>query len=173
MADWNMLTLVGTDRPGIVARVTHAVFEAGGSLGEASMLRLGGNFTIMMMVAADGDRARLERAVAPVASELGLQFHMDPLDGGLHRHQVPNVQVRVTGADRSGIVTRVTGALADVGFNILELESDVAGDAEHPVYIMSIQGYSEQTLESLRAAVAMLAHEGIQVDIASVETLIG
>nr|WP_243448334.1 ACT domain-containing protein [Candidatus Thiosymbion oneisti] len=46
-AAWNMLTLVGVDRPGIVARVTHAVFEAGGNLGEASMLRLGGNFTIL------------------------------------------------------------------------------------------------------------------------------
>ena len=173
MVDWNMLTLVGVDRPGIVARVTRAVFEAGGSLGEASMLRLGGNFTIMMMVAADGPRAELEQRVAPVAAELGLRFHMDPLDGGLHRHQVPNVRVRVMGADRSGIVAQVTGALANAGFNILELESDVAGDPEHPVYIMNIQGYSEQTIESLRASVVMLAREGIRVDIASVETLIG
>jgi len=173
LVDWNMLTLVGVDRPGIVAHVTRAVFEAGGSLGEASMLRLGGNFTIMMMVAADGPRAKLEQRVAPVASELGLRFHMDPLDGGLHRHQVPNVWVRVMGADRSGIVAQVTGALADTGFNILELESDVAGDSKHPVYIMNIQGYSEQTIESLRASVAMLAHEGIRVDIASVDTLIG
>jgi len=141
--DWNMLTLVGVDRPGIVARVTRAVFEAGGNLGEASMLRLGGNFTVMMMISADEPQTRLGRAVAPVASELGLRFHMDPLDGGLHRHQVPNVQVRVIGADRSEIVARVTGALADTGFNILELESDVAGTPEHPVYIMSIQGYSE------------------------------
>jgi len=173
LVDWNMLTLVGVDRPGIVARVTRAVFEAGGSLGEASMLRLGGNFTIMMMVAADGPRAELEQRVAPVAAELGLRFHMDPLDGGLHRHQVPNVRVRVMGADRSGIVAQVTGALANAGFNILELESDVAGDPEHPVYIMNIQGYSEQTIESLRASVVMLAREGIRVDIASVETLIG
>lgn len=173
MADWSMLTLVGVDRPSIVARVTRAIFEAGGNLGEASMIRLGGNFTIMIMVTANGDPAKLERAVAPVASELGLRFHMDPLDGGLHRHQVPNVQVRVTGADRSGIVARVTGALADVGFNILELESDVAGDEQHPVYIMGIQGYSGRPIESLRASVAVLAQEGIRVDIAPVETLIG
>jgi len=137
------------------------------------MIRLGGNFTIMMMVSANGHEADLQRAVAPVASQLGLRFHMDPVEGGLHRHMVPNVQVRVTGADRSGIVARVTGALADVGFNILELESDVAGGEERPVYIMNIQGYSDQTIESLEAAVAGLAQEGIAVDIASVETLIG
>jgi glycine cleavage system transcriptional repressor len=98
---------------------------------------------------------------------------MDPVEGGLHRHMVPNVQVRVTGADRSGIVADVTGALADVGFNILELESDVAGDVERPVYIMNIQGYSEQTIESMQESVAGLAEEGISVDISSVETLIG
>jgi len=168
-----MLTLVGVDKPGIVARVTRAIFAVGGSLGEASMIRLGGNFTIMMMVSAKGHEADLERAVSPVADDLGLRFHIDPVEGGLHRHMVPNVQVRVTGADRSGIVAQVTGALADAGFNILELESDVAGDEGRPVYIMSIQGYSERTIESLRASVTGLAQEGIAVDISAVETLIG
>jgi glycine cleavage system transcriptional repressor len=156
-----------------VARVTSAICAAGGSLGEASMIRLGGNFTIMMMVSGDGEPAALERAVSKVASDLELRFHVDPVEGGLHRHMVPNVQVRVTGADRSGIVAGVTGALAEVGFNILELESDVAGDEERPVYIMNIQGYSEGTIESLEAAVAELVEEGISVDISSVETLIG
>jgi glycine cleavage system transcriptional repressor len=127
----------------------------------------------MMMVSGDGEPAALERAVSKVASDLELRFHVDPVEGGLHRHMVPNVQVRVTGADRSGIVAGVTGALAEVGFNILELESDVAGDEERPVYIMNIQGYSEGTIESLEAAVAELVEEGISVDISSVETLIG
>lgn len=168
-----MLTLVGEDRPGIVAKVTQALYAAGASLGEASMIRLGGNFTIMMMVAGERALADLEQAVIPVAAELGLRFHIDPVKGGLHRHLVPNVQVRVTGADRAGIVAEVTGALAAVGFNILELESDVAGGAQRPVYIMNIQGYSEETVEALRAAVAGLAARGIAVDIAPVDTLIG
>lgn len=168
-----MLTLVGADRPGIVARVTRAIYRAGGCLGEASMIRLGGNFTIMMMVSGDGSSIGLERAVSQVAADLGLRFHIDPVEGGLHRHMVPNLQVRVAGADRSGIVADVTGALAEAGFNILELESDVAGDEQRPVYIMNIQGYSEETVETLQAAVARLVDEGIAVDISSVETLIG
>jgi glycine cleavage system transcriptional repressor len=168
-----MLTLVGEDRPGIVAKVAHALFQAGCSLGEASMIRLGGSFTIMMMVSGGGSSQEIEEAVAPVAAELGLRLHLDPVDGGLHRHLVPNVQVRVTGADRAGIVAQVTGALANTGFNILELESDVAGDVERPVYIMNIQGYSDATIESLRQAVSGLATGGIAVDVAPVETLIG
>lgn len=173
MGHWNMLTLVGEDRPGIVAKVTRAIFAVGCSLGEASMIRLGGNFTIMMMVSGDRPPGELEEALRPVAAELGLRFHVDPVDGGLHQHLVPNVQVRVTGADRAGIVAEVTCALAETGFNILELESDVAGAAERPVYIMNIQGYSDETIEALQEAVAGLAKEGISVDVSPVETLIG
>ena len=173
MAEWKMLTLVGEDRPGIVARVTEALYEVGCSLGETSMIRLGGNFTIMMMVSNTTDEAALCETLRPVVEEMGLRYHVDPISGGLHRHLVPNIQVRVSGADRAGIVARVTGALAATGFNILELESDVAGSAAKPVYIMNIQGYSEVTLEALEQAVAGLAKEGIDVSISSIETLIG
>ena len=77
------------------------------------------------------------------------------------------------GADRPGIVARVTGALAKTGFNILELESDVAGTEEAPVYIMTIQGVADATLESLRRAVEGLDEEGMDVSVSPIETLIG
>jgi glycine cleavage system transcriptional repressor len=168
-----MLTLVGEDRPGIVARVTDALFRTGCSLGEASMIRLGGNFTILMMVSSDLDEVALRRVLQPVVEAMALRCHLDPIGGGLHRHRVPNIQVRVWGADRAGIVAQVTGALAATGFNILELESDVAGSAERPVYLMNIQGYSEVTLEDLKGSVAGLAAEGIDIDVSPVETLVG
>ena len=37
---WLMLTVVGTDRAGIVARLTDALYRGGCNLGEASMARL-------------------------------------------------------------------------------------------------------------------------------------
>lgn len=173
MADWYMLTLVGADRPGIVARVTDALYRGGCSLGEASMLRLGSNFTIMLMASGEGGAAALESVVGPAAADLGLRLHVDPVSGGLHQHQVPNVQVRVNGADRPGIVAQVTGALVGAGFNILELESDVAGKPESPVYIMNIQGYCEATLETLEQVLQPLTADGIDVDVCAIETLIG
>jgi glycine cleavage system transcriptional repressor len=173
MSDWNMLTLVGGDRPGIVARVTRALYRCGCNLGEASMIRLGGNFTIMLMVGGDRACEDLTDALNPVADELGLRFHLDPVHGGLHQHLVPNIQVRVAGADRAGIVADVTEILADQGFNILELESDVAGNAESPVYIMNIQGYSDRTLEALEQSLESLGGQGISVDVSPVDVLIG
>lgn len=173
MADWNMLTLVGADRPGIVARVTRILYQLGCHLGEASMIRLGGNFTIMLMVRGEPSEGEILSALKPVSDEMNLRIHLDPLHGGLHRHLLPNYQVRVMGADRAGIVADVTEILVDQGFNILELESDVAGDQERPIYIMNIQGYSGQTIESLRDALSPLGGRGIAVDVSPVDVMIG
>ena len=173
MPDWSMLTLVGADRPGIVARVTRALYLHGCNLGEASMIRLGGCFTMMLMVSGGERRADLTAALRPIAEELGLRIHLEPAPGGLHQHLLPNLQVRVFGADRAGLVADVTGILAAQGFHVLELESDVAGDAERPLYIMSIQGFCERSIESVRAALATLSDHGVSVDVASVDLLIG
>ena len=167
-----MLTLVGRDRPGIVAAVTRALYEAGMTLGEASMMRIGGNFTIMLMVSGGATAQAVADVVGPVVREMGLHVHVVPMDeGGLHRHKIPNFEVRVCGADRAGIVAQVTGALADAGFNILELESDVAGTEDRPVYIMNIAGYADADLEALQAALARLGD--IDARVSAVETMIG
>src|SRR5210317_1534783 len=133
---WHMLTLIGEDKPGIVAAVTRALFEFGLNLGETSMLRLGGNFTVMMMVSGEHSEAELRDRLKPVIEAQGMCLNIDPIEAHLHEHLVPNIQVTVTGADRAGIVAQVTSALAEAGFNILDLESDVAGTADKPVYIM-------------------------------------
>jgi glycine cleavage system transcriptional repressor len=171
--NWYMLTLIGEDRPGIVAAVTRALFDRGMNLGEASMLRLGGNFTIMLMVRGAADSQTVEGAIRSVAVEMGLRAHVDAMTGGLHRHLVPNIQVTVSGADRAGIVAQVTGALAAAGLNILELESDVAGSEDKPLYVMQIAGLAEVPVEQLAQAVAGLRAEGVDVRVEPIETLVG
>ncbi len=168
MSEWKMLTLVGEDQPGIVGRVTQALFDQDWNLGEASMIRLGGNFTVMMMVSGMGDAAEI---LKPVVTEMGLRLHVDDITGSLHQHVVPNVQVRVVGSDRAGIVAQVTAALAECGFNILELESDVAGSSEEPVYIMYILGYADVPVETLESAVRDLGD--IEATVSPIETMIG
>ncbi|KAF0190923.1 MAG: glycine cleavage system regulatory protein [Gammaproteobacteria bacterium] len=173
MKQWFMLTVVGTDRPGIVARITTRLFDNGGNLGEASMARLGGNFTIMLMVQYDGDTAALQRLLAPLSAELGLHFHIDEIEGRLHEHIVPDVRISVYGADRAGIVAQVTSALAAAGFNILDLESDVAGTERKPVYVMHIEGCATRGIEALTQAVADFARDGLDIRLTSIDTLMG
>jgi len=173
MEHWYMLTLVGEDRPGIVAKVTSALFDGECNLGETSMIRLGGNFTIMMMVSTDITGVQLEKLLSSVVDSLGLRLHVDRIKGLLHRHIVPDVRITVSGADRAGIVAKVTTALAEAGLNILDLESDVAGSEESPIYIMCIEGVAEEGVAALEAAVEVIAGEGINITISPLETLIG
>lgn len=173
MNNWYMLTLVGEDRPGIVAAVTRNLYGAGLNLGEAEMLRLGTSFTMMMMVSGTDDQDVIQQALASTTKNMGLCLHIDPVKGGLHQHQAPNIQVRVTSADHTGIVARVTGRLAETDFNILDLESDVAGGSERPVYIMYISGISDTSVEDLDAALSDLKAEGFDISVTAIDTLIG
>ncbi|GAB4357921.1 MAG: amino acid-binding protein [Gammaproteobacteria bacterium] len=173
MKHWYMVTLVGEDRPGIVAKVTSALYEGECNLGETSMMRLGENFTIMMMVSSDASASQLESLLRPVADSLGLRLHVDRIRGKLHSHLVPDVRITVSGADRAGIVAKVTSALAEAGLNILDLESDVAGSEEAPLYIMCIEGVAGEGVAALEAAVEVISREGIDIAISPIETLIG
>lgn len=171
--NWYMLTLIGEDKPGIVAAVSKALFDLGMNLGETSMLRLGGNFTIMMMVSGVQDADAAQQQLRPVIEAQGMCLHVDPIHAHLHEHLVPNIQVTVSGADRAGIVAQVTAALAGVGFNILDLESDVAGSAQKPVYIMQIAGVAEVPVERVEAALDALRGDGVDVNVSTIDTYIG
>ena len=170
---WYMLTLVGKDRPGIVAHVTAALYEGGANLGETSMMRLGGNFSIMMMVQFNGKTHALQELVGGVAESLGLQLHIDHIEARLHDHRIPDVRITVYGADRAGIVAKVTGVLAEAGLDILELESDVAGTDAEPIYVMSIEGHAADGVPALESALEIVRTEGIDASLQVIDTLVG
>ena len=169
---WHMLTVVGVDQPGIVAKLTDALYRGGCNLGEASMARLGGNFSVMLMVEG-ANTAALEQLVRPVTDALGLRLHLDPIHGDLHQHVEPNVQVTVYGADRPGIVAQATAALADAGFNILDLNTDVAGTVERPIYILLIDGFAAEGVTAVERAMAPLRAGGIEVRVTALDIMIG
>lgn len=173
MSQWYMLTVVGNDRPGIVAGVTQALFEHDCHLGEASMMRLGGSFSIMLMVQFAGDADALVAILGPVAEVMSLRLHVDPIVGLLHQHREPDVRITVFGADRAGIVAQVTGALAEAGLDILDLASDVAGTDAEPIYAMQIEGVSRGGAEQLQEALTSRLGSDVDVRVESIETLIG
>lgn len=173
MTHWYMLTLVGKDRPGIVARLSAALFDGGCNLGEATMMRLGGNFTIMMMVQYGGNISALKHMVEPVAESMGLHLHLDRIEAKLHQHLEPDVRISVYGADRAGIVARITGALAEAGLHILDMDTTVAGTEEKPIYIMQIEGHAAEGIEALQSALDVVAEKGIEAKLETIDTMVG
>lgn len=173
MKQWFMLTVVGEDQPGVVAGLSGALYQVGVNLGEASMVRLGGNFTIMLMVETEADEAALHRQLDAFARQMALHVHLDRIKGRLHQHVEPNVRIAVHGADRPGIVAQVTSALATAGFNILDLDSDVGGTVDQPIYIMVIDGCASGGTPAIAQALESVRLSGIEVRLTPLDTLIG
>ena len=138
------------------------------------MVRLGGNFSIMLMVHYDGSAEQLKKLISPVCNALELRIHIDLIQGELHDHLEPDVRISIYGADRAGIVAETTGVLTEAGLNILNLESDVAGTADKPIYIMEIEGVAGKGIESIKSTLDRLAKEkSVETCFTPIDTLMG
>ncbi len=161
MEHWYMLSLVGQDRPGLVAQVSAALCKAGCNLGDSSMARLGANFTIMVMVQWDGPVERLREIVHPISQSLSLTPHIDELSGGMEHHIEPDVRISIYAKDRLGIVEDVTTALAEAGLNILHLDSNTDSEkgSSNKTYYLHIEGTVSKGLDPLYSALDLLTSE--------------
>lgn len=132
------VTAIGRDRPGIVAAVTKVLYSLGCNLADCSMSLLRGQFAMILLIEApdDVDREKLEEALRGPAADLDLVttvgevVHMET--GAPSRPFV----VSIYGADRPGIVHKVSKSLADTGVNITNLASHLVDEA---IYTMVLE----------------------------------
>jgi glycine cleavage system transcriptional repressor len=133
------VSAIGVDRPGIVAAVTGVLVAGGCNLEDASMSILRGHFAMMLVVSAPPGTAPgdLERELATATSALGLVVVVRALDDAAPTAPEGEAwTVSVYGADRPGIVHRVSTVLAGLGANITDLTTHVIGEDTRPVYAM-------------------------------------
>lgn len=133
------LAAIGADRPGIVASIARVLFDQNCNVEDSSMTLLRGNFSVMLVLAAPQgtERSTLEAALRPACEELGLLFSVLEIDDSADVPE-PTHAVTVYGADKPGILFRVTNALADLGVNITDLNSRLVG-VEAPVYALILE----------------------------------
>ena len=130
-----VVSAVGVDRPGIVAAVTRVLYEHGANVEDTSMTILRGHFAMTLVVAGDVSAAALETSLTDVARDFGLLLTVREIgDDAETVAAVAPYVVSVYGADRIGIVARVTGLLADRGVNITDLTTRLHGEA----YVMVV-----------------------------------
>lgn len=153
------VTVVGNDRPGIVAAVAKSLYEAGCNLDDATSTILHGHFSMVLIVraAAGASADEIESKLQGDASALDLVVTVRPVEDVDTPVSPPTHVVSVYGADRPGIVFRVAEALADGGANITDLTSRVIGDEQAPVYALMLEvavpedAMLEAMLDPLRA----------------------
>lgn len=116
------VTVVGDDRPGIVADVTSALAGLRGNLEDSTMTLLRGHFAMVVLVRTAADPSVVEQALTPVTADGGLVVtarrlsEPTPTSGSEADHVL-----HVHGADRPGIVAAITRVVADHDVNIVDL----------------------------------------------------
>jgi glycine cleavage system transcriptional repressor len=135
------VTVVGNDRPGIVAAVTRSLYEAGCNLEDVTSTILRGHFSMVLIVRAPDDVSPedLERRAVEASGELGLVVTVRPVDDLAAPVSPPTHVVSVYGSDKPGIVYRVADALAAGGVNITDLTSRVIGEDQTPIYALMLE----------------------------------
>lgn len=120
------ITVVGTDRPGIVAEVTESLADRGANIEDSSMTLLRGSFAWMVVVAAPAEVGELSETLEPTRRS-GLTVDVVELPA-FGAPSVPATHtVAVHGADRPGIVAAITTVIAKAGGNITDLSTRLSG----------------------------------------------
>jgi glycine cleavage system transcriptional repressor len=118
------ITVVGRDRPGIVADVSARLAGLGLNLTDSTMTLLRGHFAMVLVCSGDVEVPTAQAAL----SDLDVDITVAPApESGVIAAGTPYTLV-VHGADRLGIVAAVTSAVAGAGGNITDLTTRLAGE---------------------------------------------
>ena len=160
-----------------MAGVSRVLFELGGNIEDASMTRLGGEFTMMLVTALPASAASLDKRLKILAKKEGLQIAVKPIAVAVAhrpRNEPPKYLVSVYGTDHPGIVAQIAQALADRKVSITDLQTKVTGSAQKPVYVMLLEFQAPASLdmEGLRSELDQLRQDlKVEISLQDIEAV--
>jgi len=167
-----VITIIGPDRRGIVAKITEIALKYRANIEESRMARLGGDFAVIMLVTVPTDREAdllsglelLEAQGLSVTSKTTSLARLKVFEGF-----VP-YEISLVGADHEGIVHRVAEFLAEqrVQVETMDTHTTQAPVSGTPLFAMQamIQAPPELSLSRLRQALMELGDAlGVDIDV--------
>jgi len=157
-----VMTVLGTDRTGLVRAVSDTIAANGGNWLESRMARLSGQFAGIVRVECP------EEAIDPLIEKLGELAAEGIIIQTVREESAPVaprvlLSIDVVGNDRPGIVRELAGAIAHAGGNVEELTTGLenAPMSGHPIFrargIVSIPENSQAS--ALTAAIENLGSD--------------
>jgi glycine cleavage system regulatory protein len=135
MQTYLIMTVLGSDRPGLVRSLAETVARHGGNWLESRMARLAGQFAGIVRIECPGASADalLLELQTPGTHGLTIQAARESAVETPHRR---TLHVEVVGNDRPGIVRELTAAIAGAGGNVEELTTGLesAPMSGHPMF---------------------------------------
>lgn len=126
---FHAITVLGHDRPGIIAETTDQLAGLGLNLEDSSMTRLRGHFAMTLICAGDAEAGSIEEALAPLTADGRLTVTVRVVTAAQAAEQPGSSWVlTVHGGDRPGIVSAVARVVAAHQGNITDLTTRLAGE---------------------------------------------
>lgn len=163
------VTVLGHDRRGIIAETTGALAGLGLNIEDSTMTLLRGHFAMMLITQGDADAAEVEGALESLTADgsLSVSVREVPTEAGTAGGAAYLLSVH--GGDRSGIVSSLAGEVAEVGGNITDLTTRLAGD----LYVLTaeVDLPADVDADALTASLRSVADElGVEVSLLPLES---
>lgn len=127
--DLYAVTVLGHDRPGIIAETTAGLAGLGLNIEDSTMTLLRGHFAMMLLCRGEVEASAIESALASLAAGGDLDVSVRPVSDEVTPGAGGSAWVlTVHGGDRPGIVSEVVGQVAAAGGNITDLTTRLAGE---------------------------------------------
>ena len=163
------VTVIGRDRPGIIAETTALLAGLGANLEDSSMTLLRGHFAMVLVASVGVAVDEVEAALGPLASggALDVAVREVPAENPAQGSGAPYL-LSVHGGDRPGIVSTVTQEVAAAGGNITDLTTRLSGDLY--VVVAEVDLPASADAGALGDRLAAVGRElGVQVSLRPVE----
>jgi len=167
-----IMTAFGEDRPGIVADVTHLLYENNCNLEDTTMSMLADEFTLSLLFTSSlvDIEETLTRDCRRLELDKGISAFVRPLLPRKtdQRGGYKTCTLQIEGLDQAGIVYKTSQFLADHKLNIVQLDSTSSASSESgaTIYSMTIDVQVPEALpfDQLEQEISSVADD-LNVDI--------
>jgi glycine cleavage system transcriptional repressor len=173
-----VISFTGKDRVGLVEDVTGVLLKFGGNVETSRMVRLGGEFAMLMLVSVPAEGlAGLEAALNDLMAQgFTVTIRHTARTADAPRVDAAPYQICVVGADHEGIIHDIAAYLADRGINIesMDTETAPAPNSGAPLFSMSALVAVPSTLLSEKWESALDAvgqRLNVDIDVKSVSSV--
>jgi glycine cleavage system regulatory protein len=158
-----VLSVIGSDRPGLTQALARAVLSADGNWLQSHLSRLGGLYVGSVLVEVEADKVEALRAAVSEVDAQGLEVRIAPALAAAGPEGAV-VHFSLVGQDRPGIVHHVTSILSGLHANIEAFDTHVSDEPQTGVPLFHM-GARLRLPPALSAEDVQAALEGISAEI--------
>jgi glycine cleavage system transcriptional repressor len=157
------VTVIGRDRPGIIADVTARLADLGCNIEDSTMTLLRGHFAMMLICASPAGAVEVDKSLDALTADgsLIVAAREVPAEPDGESGGDPYV-LSVHGGDRPGIVSAIARVVAEAGGNIVDLTTRLSGE----LYVLVADVFlpADADVDALRTRLDAAARE-VGVDV--------